>query len=98
MCYSIGSYNPEVEIHWEKLIVHFIASSLFAHCISLGEIAESVGYAGDYPQLPQEAYNLAVKEAIVSKDEVLIFTSSESDEEDDEDTYPVHAPEVSHKV
>ena len=87
MCYSIGSYNPEVEIHWEKLIVHFIASSLFAHCISLGEIADSVGYAGDYPQLPQEAYNLALKEAIVSKDEVLIFTSSESDEEDDEDTY-----------
>ena len=58
MCYSIGSYNPEVEIHWEKLIVHFIASSLFAHCISLGEIADSVGYADDY-QLLQEVYNLA---------------------------------------
>jgi ankyrin repeat protein len=85
MCYSIGSLNPEIEIKWEKLIVHFLASALFAHCIALGEMADAVAYKEDFPQLPQEVCNMALRRALISNDEILVFTSSESEEEEEED-------------
>ena len=85
MCTSLGDKNPEKNIEWDKLVVHFIAAAMFSHCIALGEIVEAIGYAEDFPQLPQEVCNWAKREAIISKDEILVFTSSESESEEDDD-------------
>ena len=73
MCTSLGNKDPEKSIEWDKLVVHFIASAMFSHCIALGEVVESIGYAEDFPQLPQEVCNWAKRDAIISNDEILVL-------------------------
>ena len=38
MCTSLGDKNPEKNIEWDKLVVHFIAAAMFSHCIALGKL------------------------------------------------------------